>query len=89
MIKILEKSGDVGTDFGWVFFFWSADDFFVEAPKLKDSLTDPPIFRGFVVGEASAMVAPRFEEIYSLISAEGRPIIGRQSADYRQTVGRY
>ena len=46
--------------------FWSADDFFVEAPKLKVSLTDPPIFRGFVIGEASG---------------DGRPIIGRQSAD--------
>ena len=47
--------------------FWSADDFFVEAPKLKVSLTDPPIFRGFVIGEASG---------------DGRPMIGRQSADF-------
>ena len=47
--------------------FWSADEFFVEAPKLKVSLTDPPIFRGFVIGEASG---------------DGRPMIGRQSADY-------
>ena len=46
--------------------FWSADDFFVEAPKLKVSLTDPPIFMGFVIGEASG---------------DGRPMIGRQSAD--------
>ena len=46
--------------------FWSADDFFVEAPKLKVSLTDPPIFIGFVIGEASG---------------DGRPMIGRQSAD--------
>ena len=43
--------------------FWSADDFFVEAPKLKVSLTDPPIFRGFVIGEASG---------------DGRPMIGRR-----------
>ena len=46
--------------------FWSADDFFVEAPKLKVSLTDPPIFMGFVIVEASG---------------DGRPMIGRQSAD--------
>ena len=43
--------------------FWSADDFFVEATKLKVSLTDPPIFMGFVVGEASG---------------DGRPMIGRR-----------
>ena len=29
-----------------------------------------------------------FEEIFIMLSAEGRPIIGRQSADDRQTVGR-
>ena len=46
--------------------FLSADDFFVEAPKLKVSLTDPPIFMGFVIDEASG---------------DGRPMIGRQSAD--------
>ena len=63
--KSLNTSGDVGTNFGW--FFWSADDFFVEAPKLKVSLSDPPIFRGFVVGDASG---------------DGRPMIGRQSADF-------
>ena len=39
---------------------------FVEAPKLKVSLTDPPIFRGFIISEASG---------------DGRPLIGRQSAD--------
>ena len=44
-------------------FFWSADDFFVEAPKLKVSSTDPPIFMGFVIGEASG---------------DGRPMIGRK-----------
>ena len=54
--------------------FWSADDFFVEAPKLKVSLTDPPIFRGFVIGEASG---------------DGRPMIGRQSADNRPTFWRF
>ena len=39
----------------------------VEAPQLKVSLTDPPIFKGFVIGEASG---------------DGRPMIGRQSADF-------
>ena len=46
--------------------FWSADDFFVDTTKLKVSFTDPPIFRGFVIGEESG---------------GGRPMIGRQSAD--------
>ena len=49
--------------------FWSADDFFIKAPKLKVSLTDPPIFIGFVIGEASG---------------DGRPMIGRQSADFKK-----
>ena len=47
---------------------------------------------GFVIGEALGVDRPTvgrsFEEIYIMISAEGRPIIGRQSADDRQTVGR-
>ena len=64
----------------------------LEAPKLKVSLTDPPIFKGFVIGEASGDDRPtigrRFEEIYLMISAEGRPIIGCQSTDDRQTVRR-
>ena len=50
---------------------------------------------GFVIGEASGdgrpMIGPavgrRFEKI-DMISAEGRPIIGLQSADDRQTVDR-
>ena len=50
---------------------WSADDFFVEAPKLKVSLTDPPICMGFVIGEASG---------------NGRPMIGWQSADFLKIV---
>ena len=72
--------------------FWSADDFFVETPKLKVSLTDPPIFIGFVIGEASGdgrpMIDRRLEEFCIMISVKGRQIIGRQSADDRQTVGR-
>ena len=77
--------------------FWSADDFFVEAPKLKVSLTDPPIFCGFAIGGSVGRLSPDdrptvgrlFGEIYIMISADGRPIIGRQSADDRQTVGRW
>ena len=69
----MEKSGDVGrlsadvgTDFGRLFCSM-VDDFFVKAAKLKVLLTDPPIIRGFVIGEASS---------------DGRPLIGRQSADF-------
>ena len=85
------KSGDVGTDFGR-FFGRPTTFFFVEAPKLKVSLTDQPIFRGFVIVEASGdgrpMMGRRFDDFFIMISAEGRPIIGRQSADDRQTVSR-
>ena len=38
---------------------------FVEARKLKVSLTDAPIFRGFVIGEASGDGRP--------VSADSRP----------------
>ena len=73
------------------------NDFFVDAPKLKDSLTDPPIFRGFVIMTVREIVkrwsadsrSTFFAEFYIMISAEGRPIIGRQSTDDRQTVGRW
>ena len=58
-------SADVGTDFGR--FFGRPTTFFLEAPKLKVSLTDPPIFRGFVIGEASG---------------DGRPMIGRHFEDF-------
>ena len=62
------KNEKIGRRWHWFWqIFWSADAFFVEAPKLKVSLTNPPIFRGFVIGEASA---------------DGRPMIGRQSADF-------
>ena len=57
-------SVEVGTDFGR--FFRRSMTFFAEAHKLKVSLTDLPIFRGFVIGEASG---------------DGRPMIDRQSAD--------
>ena len=65
--------------------FWSADDFFVEAPKLKVSLTDPPIFIGFVIGETSGddrpTVGRRFEEIFIMI-------FGQRSPDHRASIGR-
>ena len=65
---------------------------FSDAPKLKVSLTDPPIFRDFVIVEASGdslrMISQPFEEKI-MISAEGRPIIGCQSADDRQAVGKW
>ena len=41
--------------------------FFVEAIKLKVTLTDPPNSYGFVIGEASG---------------DGQPMIDRQSADF-------
>ena len=54
-------------------------------------------FQGFChrrsVGRWSPDDRPRvgrlFEEFFIMLSAEGRPIIGRQSADDRQTVGRW
>ena len=85
-------SVDIGTNF---VYFWSANDFIVEAPKLKVSPTDLPIFKSFVVGEAPAIIVwwstvsrRLFKEIY-MISAVARPIIGRPLADYRQTVFRW
>ena len=78
--------------------FWSADDFFVEAPKLKVSLTDPPIFRGFVIGEASgddrSTIGRFFHHDIGRKSPDHRASIGRRSADgrsmtfYQRTVGR-
>ena len=47
--------------------FWSADDFFVEANKLKVSLNDPPFFMTFLIGKAPG---------------DGRPMIDKQSADF-------
>ena len=55
------KSADVGMQPFW-HLFWSADDFVVEAPKLKVSLTDPPIFMGFVIGKASGDGRPMIAE---------------------------
>ena len=75
--------------------FWSADNFFVEAPKLKVSLTDPPIFRGFVIGEASgddrrwSADIGRWHFIKEpsadrrQISAVIRPMIARLSANHK------
>ena len=64
--------------------FWSADDFFVEAPKLKISLTDPPIFMGFVIGEASGdgiLSKNRRQK-----DAGYRPSFGRWSPDCRPII---
>ena len=47
--------------------FWSADEFFVKANKLKVSLNDPPFFMTFLIGKASG---------------DGRPMIDKQSADF-------
>ena len=69
--------------------FWSADDFFVEAPKLKVSLTDPPIFRGFVIGEASGdgrpMIGPTIGRLFEDFFVMN---IGRRSPDHRASIGR-
>ena len=72
--------------------FWSADDFFVEAPKWLIRR-----FSGFChrwgVGRWSPDDRPTvcrpFKEIYIMKSADRRPIIGRQSAVDRPTVGRW
>ena len=73
--------------------FWSADDFFVEAPKLKVSLTDPPIFRGFVIGEASGdgrpMIGRQSADFLKIFSSWYRSKVARSSGDDRQTVGRW
>ena len=85
------KSGDVRTDFGRNFLV--SRRFFAKAANLKISLTNPPIFGGFVIGEASGdgrpMIGRHFEDFFIKRSAESRPIIGHQSADDRQTVGRW
>ena len=69
--------------------FWSADDFFVEATKLKVSLNDPPIFMTFLIGKSSGDGRTMIDIygtvclhnyvicIHDFLSATGRPIIGR------------
>ena len=72
--------------------FWSADDFFVEAPKLKVSLTDPPIFMGFVIGEASGdgrlMIGRQSADILKIFSSWYRPTVARSSGVNRPTIAR-
>ena len=89
-------SADVGTDFGWIFFI-GRRLFFVEAPKLKVSLTDPPIFMGFFIGEASGEYRPTVSRRFEVTSWQRSMVarsIGRLSPDdrsmtfYQRTVGR-
>ena len=63
----MAKSGDVGRLSADVGTDLVDRRIFVEAPKLNVSLADLPILRGFVIVEASC---------------DGRPMIGRQSADF-------
>ena len=89
----MEKSGDVGrlpADIGTNFcrFFLSADDFFVEAAKLKVSLTDSPIFIGFVIGEASGDGRPWSADFLKIFSSWYRPKVARSSGANRPTIAR-
>ena len=72
--------------------FWSADDFFVEAPKLKVSLTDLPIFRDFVIGETSGDGRPMIDRhsavILKIFSSRYRPKVARSSGFNRPTIAR-
>ena len=72
--------------------FWSADDIFVEAPKLKVSLTDPPIFMGFVIGEASGdcrpMIGRQSADVFKKFTPWYRPKVARSSGVNRPTIAR-
>ena len=68
---------------------WSADDFFVEATKLKVSLNDPSFFMTFLWSSSvkrQALLVARWlthsrsilEESYNLKPVEPRPLIGCQ-----------
>ena len=63
--------------------------------KLKnyDSLTDPPIFMGFVIDEASGrgrpMIDRLFDDKHIMDLAGRRPLFGRRLANDRQTDGRW
>ena len=77
--------------------FWSADKFFCRSTQVKSFVDRSADFQGFChrrsVGRWSPDDRPTvgrlFEEIFIMLSAEGRPFIGRQSADDRQTIGRW
>ena len=70
---------------------------FCRSTQVKSFVDRSTDFHGFChrwsVGRWSPDYRPivgwRFEEIYIMASAEGRPIIGRLSADDRQMVGRW
>ena len=72
--------------------FLSADNFFVEAPKLKVSLTDPLISRGFDIGEASGdgcpMIDRQSDDILKTFSSRYRPKVARSSGINRPTIAR-
>ena len=69
---------------------------FCRSTQVKSFVDRSADFQGFChrrsVGRWSPDDRPTvdrlFEEIFIMLSAEGRPTIGRQSADDRQTVGR-
>ena len=91
--KFLENqatSADVFTDFGW--FFWSADAFFVEALKLKVSLTNLSIFMGFVIGGALGdgrpISANRRSTFIRNFKSRYRPNLARSSGVNRPTIAR-
>ena len=77
--------------------FWSGRRLFCRSTQVKSFLDRFADFQGFChrwsVGRWSPDDRPtigrRFEDFFIMILAEGRPIIGRQSADGRQTVGRW
>ena len=70
---------------------------FCRSTQVKSFVDRSADFHGFChrwsVGRWSPDDRPtigrHFEDFFIMISAVGRPIIGRQSADYRQTVGRW
>ena len=78
--KIRRLLTDFGCLLGW------PTTFFVKAPKLKVLFTDLPIFRGFVIGQASGNDRPMIDQqsadcLIILISPKCRLIVGRWTAD--------
>ena len=77
--------------------FFGRPTTFLSKHQVKSFVDRSADFQGFCdrwsVGRWSPDERPTvgrcFEEIYIMISAEGHPIIGCQSADDRQTVGRW
>ena len=70
-----------------------SNDFYVESTKLKVSLIDPPIFRDFVIDEASGDCRPMIDQKSPRSSSVIRSTITRRAIDdmilkYQRTVGR-